>query len=88
MFRLGAEDWSTARRIRRGLEFGLVHAVIGIPIGVAVALSIGGWYFTWAYLRGLPRGGHEAALMESTRAHFAYNAVVLVVVAVALVVSV
>src|SRR5437016_4385335 len=24
-FRRGAEHWSTARRIRRGLEFGLVH---------------------------------------------------------------
>ena len=88
IFRLGAERWSTARRVRRGLEFGLVHAVIGIPIGVALALSIGGWYFTWAYLRGHRRGGQETALMASTRAHFAYNAVVLVVVAVALAVSV
>jgi hypothetical protein len=59
-FRLGAERWSRWRRIRRSVEFGLVHAVIGIPIGVALALSLGGVYFTWAYLRGY-RKATEAA---------------------------
>jgi hypothetical protein len=85
MFRLGAEEWSTARRIRRGAEFGLVHAVIGIPIGVALALSVGGWYFTAMYLRGWRRT-HDlgSALLESTRAHLTYNLEVLVIVAVAL----
>ena len=76
MFRAGAEHWSWARRIRRGVEFGLVHALIGIPIGVALALSIGGWYFTWRYLKG--------GLMESTRAHLAYNLEVVALVIVAL----
>lgn len=65
MFRLGAEHWSTARRARRAVEFGLVHALVGIPIGVALALSVGGVYFTWRYLRG--------GLIEATRAHLAYN---------------
>jgi hypothetical protein len=59
-FRLGAERWSRWHRIRRSVEFGLVHAVIGIPIGVALALSLGGVYFTWAYLRGF-RKATEAA---------------------------
>jgi hypothetical protein len=86
MFRFGAEHWSTGHRIRRGVEFGLVHAIIGIPVGVALALSIGGWYFTWAYLRGYRRGDRDAAagLAESTRAHLAYNGVVVVIVVVAL----
>ena len=76
MFRLGAEHRSTWGRIRRAIEFGLVHALIGIPIGVALALSIGGGYFTWAYLRG--------GVAESTRAHLAYNLTVVVIVGLAL----
>lgn len=76
LFRAGAEHWSTARRVRRGVEFGLVHALIGIPVGVALALSIGGWYFTWRYLKG--------GLVESTRAHLAYNLEVVALVIVAL----
>jgi hypothetical protein len=76
MFRAGAEGWSTGHRIRRGVEFGLVHALIGIPIGVALALSIGGWYFIWRYLHG--------GIAESTRAHLAYNLEVVAVVIVAI----
>src|SRR4029079_4807060 len=65
MFRAGAEHWTTGRRVRRAVAVGLVHALIGIPIGVAMALSIGGLYFTWRYLKG--------GILESTRAHLAYN---------------
>jgi hypothetical protein len=87
LFRLGAESWSTGRRVRRSVEFGLVHLVMGIPIGVALALSVGGLYFTWAYLRGYREGGGdpEAGVAESTRAHLAYNLVVLGLAFVALV---
>ena len=80
MFREGAEDWSTTKRLLKGVQFGLVHAIIGIPIGVALALSIGGWWFTIAYLRGFRAGGREAALVESTRAHTAYNATLVALV--------
>ena len=71
------------RRTLRCLQFGLVHAVVGIPIGVALALSVGGAYFMWAYLRGYRRADtwpREAALLESTRAHLAYNGVIVVLV--------
>jgi hypothetical protein len=79
IFRRGAEGWDLRRRAWMGLKFGLVHLIMGIPIGVALALSIGGWYFQWAYLRGYRRsGGHVgAALLESTRSHLAYNMEVL-----------
>ncbi|MEY2478066.1 MAG: hypothetical protein QOG87_3381 [Actinomycetota bacterium] len=95
-FRLGAEGWSTARRVWRGIQFGLFHAVIGIPIGVALALSIGGWYFTATYLRGWRAASaaerqdtaREAAVLESTRAHLAYNLEVLLLVVVAIVLGV
>jgi hypothetical protein len=83
MFREGAEDWSTGRRVRRSVEFGLVHLIMGIPIGVALALSVGGGYFTWAYLRGCRRGGRREGLIESTCSHLAYNLSVLVIVLLA-----
>lgn len=87
MFRVGAESWSAARRARRAVEFGLLHLIMGIPIGVGLALSLGGGYFTWAYLRGWRRGGRsqEAGLLESTRAHTAYNGMVLALALIGLV---
>jgi hypothetical protein len=84
-FRAGAENWSLARRAATGLKFGLIHLVMGIPIAVALALSIGGWYFTWAYLRGYRRGGRDAGVLESTRSHLAYNLEIVVVVVLVLI---
>lgn len=79
LFRRGAEGWSTARRIWRGVAFGAVHIVIGIPLGVALALSVAGWWFTGVYLWGFRRGGGARALREATLAHLAYNACILAV---------
>jgi hypothetical protein len=89
MFRLGAECRSRWGRVRRSVEFGLAHAIIGIPIGVALGLSIGGLYFTWRYMRVYRQTGDQnAAMLESTRAHTAYNVTVLTLVAIAVVLSV
>ena len=97
MFRQGAENWSPARRVRRAVEFGLVHALVGIPIGVALALSIGGGYFIWAYLRGYRQGDdilvnpdddnrrrQAQGVMASTCAHLAYNLTIVMIVGLAL----
>ena len=74
----------------KAVQFGLIHALIGIPIGVALALSVGGAYFQWAYLRGYRASGGDlrAALFESTRAHTAYNGVIVTVVLVAILLAV
>ena len=81
MFRTGAQRWSTRKRVLKVLQFGLIHAVIGIPIGVALALSVGGAYFMSVYLRSYALTGSPAeATLESTRAHTAYNALIIVVV--------
>ena len=85
LFRYGAERRTRWGRLRRDVEFGLVHAVIGIPIGAALGLSLGGGYFTWTYLRMYRRTGDtQAAVAESTRAHVAYNATVIAIVVAAL----
>ena len=86
VFRLGAEQWSTPKRIGKAVLFGLVHAVVGIPIGVALALSIGGAAFTLAYLhRYRATGLRSQAILESSRLHLAYNATIVALVALLLV---
>jgi hypothetical protein len=81
LFRLGAESWSTPKRVGKAVLFGLVHALVGIPIGFALALSIGGGHFLLGYVRAFRRtGSRAAALLESTRLHLAYNATIVAVV--------
>ena len=81
LFRLGAESWSTSRRVGKTLLFGLVHALVGIPIGFALALSIGGAYFLAGYLRSWREtGSRREALFESTRRHLAYNTTIVALV--------
>ena len=83
MFRTGAQFWSRRRRVLKVLQFGLIHAVIGIPIAVALALSVGGTYFMAVYLRSFRRTGSSAeATLESTRAHTAYNALIIISVGI------
>jgi hypothetical protein len=81
MFRSGAEDWSRGKRAYKVLQFGMVHAIIGIPIGAALALSLGGAYFMAVYLRAYRTTlSRHTATLESTRAHTVYNAVIVAVV--------
>ncbi len=88
IFRQGAQWWPPRRRAWMVVKFGLAHALIGIPIGVALALSIGGVYFMAVYLRAWRQEARErVATLESTRAHTAYNATILGVVLVAVVVE-
>ena len=88
LFRRGAEHWSARRRVGKTVQFGLVHAIVGIPVGAALALSLGGAYFMAVYLRAHHRSGSAAdATLESTTAHTAYNGVIIVVVLVALAVT-
>ena len=88
MFRRGAQHWSRGRRALKVVQFGAVHALIGIPIGTALALSVGGAYFMNAYLRSYRADPSEAdATLESTRAHTAYNGCIVGLVVVAVIVT-
>jgi hypothetical protein len=87
VFRRGAERRGTVDNVGRSLLFGLAHAVVGIPIGAALALSIGGLYLTRCYLDGWKETRSQAgALLESTRAHLAYNLTIITLVLVSLLV--
>ena len=79
MFRQGAENWSWARRVVMALAFGLMHAIVGIPIGFALALSIGGAYFQLVYLRRFRQSVSQRRRCSSTRAHTTYNGVIVIV---------
>jgi hypothetical protein len=86
IFRLGSERRTAWGRVGKGVQFGLTHAIIGIPIGAALGLSFGGWYFTWAYMRRWrATGSRHEAMLESTRTHLAYNVVVVGVIAAVLI---
>ncbi len=88
MFRQGAQQWSNRRRAWMIVKFGVAHALIGIPIGVALALSVGGAYFMAVYLRSYRATPNERlATLESTRAHTAYNGAILSLVLVVVVVD-
>jgi hypothetical protein len=82
IFRWGSEHRSFWGRAWKGVQFGLIHALVGIPIGAALAISIAGWYFTWAYLRAYRRSGGDphAGIAESTRSHVAYNLELVVLI--------
>jgi hypothetical protein len=87
LFRRGAERRGTFANVGRSVLFGLAHAVVGIPIGAALALSIGGLYLTWCYLEGWKETRSQGgALLESTRAHLAYNLTIITLVLVSLIV--
>ena len=78
MFRRGAEHWSLRRRAWKVVWFGLVHLLIGIPIAVALSLSVGGVYFMTVYLRRFRASRDQRdAVMEATTAHATYNAFIL-----------
>ena len=83
MFRTGAERWSTRQRVFKVLQFGLIHALIGIPIGVALALSVGGAYFMAVYLRSYAlTGSYQRSHARVHAAHTAYNALIIMTVAI------
>ena len=88
IFRVGAEARTRLGRLKKSVLFGLVHAVVGIPVGAALALSVGGVYFTHCYLRAVRRHGRrDDGLLESTRAHTAYNGVIVALLLVVVVTS-
>jgi hypothetical protein len=73
-YRFGAETQSWQQRLWTALKFGLVHLVMGIPVGVALALSIAGLGFLGVYLSAFKKTGDAVFATERAGAfHAAYN---------------
>ena len=73
-YRFGSEAQSWSQRLWTALKFGLVHLVMGIPVGVALALSIAGLGFLGVYLSAFQKT--HSAFFATERAgafHAAYN---------------
>lgn len=51
IFRKGAEVRSPLTNLVFALIFGCVHFLAGVPMGAALALTLGGLLLTWRYLR-------------------------------------
>lgn len=69
LFREGTKNWIDG--LRRSLLFGLVHMIVGVPFGAALALALAGLLFTYMYFKG----GVEL----STQTHFQYNLALLTI---------
>lgn len=76
-FREGTRNWKHG--IVRSIRFGLEHLIMMISIGTAIALSIGGLWFTYQYFKG----GCE----RSTTYHAVYNTMLVTLVFTAVILS-
>lgn len=56
VFRRGIETRSRAGRVFAALNFGLIHAIVGVPLCACLALAIGGLYLNAVYLRAYRAG--------------------------------
>ena len=72
LFRRGTRNW--VQGVYRSVAFGLAHLPMGIPLGAALALSIGGLWFTYQYFRG--------GVARSATHHLTYNVIALCVIVV------
>ncbi|MCC6687182.1 MAG: hypothetical protein IT205_09360 [Fimbriimonadaceae bacterium] len=75
VFRRGTMNWKDATY--RSLKFGLIHMVVGVPLGAALALWFSGMFFSWRYFVG--------GVRESTYYHTLHNGVILAFLASTLV---
>lgn len=77
MFRLGVVTWPDA--FKWSLIFGLSHCIVGVPLSVGLALSIGGLWFHYQ--------AFEGGISQSTIHHTAYNLILVTLLFVAAVAS-
>ena len=66
-------------RIKKSIIFGLVHMLMGIPLYIALVLSVVGFIFSIRYVRSWRLFGSEVALIHSTSLHMKYNFILITI---------
>jgi hypothetical protein len=78
IFRRGDEKRGIGGRLSRSLAFGLAHLLMGIPIGAAIGLGVGGFGFSQVYLRRWRKSASRyQSVLDAARVHLAYNLIVI-----------
>lgn len=78
IFRRGDERRGIGERLLRSLVFGLAHLVMGIPIGAAIGLAVGGFGFSQVYLRRWRESrSRYRSVLDAARVHLAYNLLII-----------
>jgi hypothetical protein len=78
IFRRGDERRQVRDRLLRSLVFGVCHLVMGIPIGAAIGLGVGGFGFSQVYLRRWHASqSRYQSVLDAARVHLAYNLIIL-----------
>lgn len=85
MFRQGYTEWKSIWW--QSTKFGLVHCVVGIPIGFGIALIMSGLFYAYHYKRTFDKNidtlgylaADEEAIMVSTTYHSMYNSIVITI---------
>jgi hypothetical protein len=78
MFRKGAESWGPTKCLFKAFVFGMVHCLMGVPIGAGIAITVSGLYYTAVYRREFNKTkSQERSLVASSSAHLAYNILII-----------
>ena len=76
--------FGTKKRIIASIKFGLVHMIVGVPLIVALVLSLVGYIFSIFYVKSFnkaamsdPYTADKVAILASTSVHTKYNFLVI-----------
>lgn len=80
-FRNGYHTWGKIGK--QSVKFGFIHLLVGVPIGIGLALSVVGFFFGFKYKRAYDQQPDEIdnvakeyeALLVSTTYHTTYNSI-------------
>ena len=78
--------FGTKRRIITSIKFGLIHMVVGVPLFIALVLSVVGYIFSIFYVKAFnkaakvdPYTANEVAINVSTSVHAKYNFLIITI---------
>lgn len=85
IFRRGYTDWKNIWW--QSTKFGLIHCVVGIPIGFGISLIMSGLFYAYHYKRTFEKNidllgyltAEDEAIMVSTTYHSMYNLIVITI---------